>query len=263
MNYSTASAVPHSERRTKTPTKRPRKSFICDSDFIHDLWVSGYFARFDGRDPSVSKKPLNLNRSSPHEARHTPKPWESTGEELRGLFYHAAILSHGNVRGFTLRLSKAVEIDARGRGKHCLAWLHERVVRELRRAVGASEATPTPFWFSAEEDNKGALHIHGVIAFDPAHVKPIRKGLTTAGGKWIGKGRERQLRFSVGRPNFGWAGYSLKDARNAQPERRRFMRRLGIAADRRLARFEGKAVTASEGLKRAAIGLHGGASSGC
>lgn len=51
------------------------------------------------------------------------------------------------------------------------------------------------------------------------------------------------------------AGYCLKSYGKARPDRRRFMRQFGWPRSL-VATFEGKAVTASAQLKRAAIACH-------
>jgi hypothetical protein len=65
----------------------------------------------------------------------------------------------------------------------------------------------------------------------------------------------RSSDFLKAAPNFRWAGYCLKSAHKVRPERRRCTRQFG-SPRRWVAGFEGKAVTASEGLRRAALMLH-------
>ena len=87
-----------------------------------------------------------------------------------------------------------------------------------------------------------------------------REALDDAGGNWRSPGKGlRPVRFETN-PYFRWSGYSLKNTHRARPARRRYMRQLGISVSKNwLAGFEGKAVTASEALKREAIGLHAAA----
>jgi hypothetical protein len=252
MNYSTSPAHFHSKHFDKSGTQQRRKSVIADGDFVNDLWASGYFAPLSAPPTHVVvRPPVSLPLTHPDVAKSKPKPWRDAGEELRGLFYHDAMKSLPNVRAFTLCLSDDVQRLARGQGKHCLAWLHKRVVRHLR----ATGDAPTPFWFAIEEsDGKGELHAHGEIVACPEKEKAVRAALKTAGGKWERDGT--QLRFSKDAPNFRWAGYAVKGAHKARPEWRRYMRRFG-SPRRWVAGFSGKSVTASEGLKRAAIALHG------
>jgi hypothetical protein len=187
----------------------------------------------------------------------TPRAWRDTHDDVRGLFYAVAIRKAGNVRKFDLNLSDDVEALARGQGKHCLAWLHRRVVRHLRRALGASQGIPTPFWFATEESDEGRLHIHGEIAFEPHREKLIRKALKAAGGRWEGDSEEYQLILRIS-PNLRGAGYCLKDYSKARPDRR-LNRQMYGSSRRWVAGFEGKAVTVCEDLKRTAIECHSAA----
>jgi hypothetical protein len=193
--------------------------------------------------------PVSLPCTHPDIAKSKPKPWRDAGEEVRGLFYHDAMRGMPNVRAFTLCLTADVQRHAKAQGKHCLRWLHKRVVRQLGHTGGA----PTPFWFAIEESDKGELHAHGELVVLPEKEKAVRSTLKSAGGKWDRDGT--QLRFSKAAPDFRWAGYCLKSVHKARPERRRWMRRYG-SPRRWVAGFEGKAVTASEGLRRLALRLH-------
>jgi hypothetical protein len=238
----------------KSGTRKGRKSILNDGRFITDLQALGYFDRVDDSASSVVYAPITLPRS---DTPSKPKPWRDIHEEVRGLFFHAAMKANADHYGFTLRLSKHVETAARSQRIHCLAWLHRRVVLHLRRAVGAPLGIPVPFWFAIEEDKRGALHLHGEISVDPILRKLIRKALVNAGGNWLSLGKGYTPVRLETNPNFRWSGYSLKDAHKARPTRRYYMRRLGVSTSKRLlAGFEGKAVTASEALKLAAIDLH-------
>jgi hypothetical protein len=248
------------KRSDKCGTLKARKSLPCDGSFVADLLACGYFARVDAAAyPLVGRRiirrsPLTLPISS---YPMSPKAWRDTHDDVRGLFYAVAIRKGGNVRKFDLNLSQEVETLARDQGKHCLAWLHRRVVRQLRRVLGASTGIPTPFWFATEESDKGRLHIHGEIAFEPHREKLIRKALKTAGGAWADESEEYQLVLRIS-PNLRGAGYCLKSYSKARPDRRRNMQRYGSPRSM-VAGFEGKAVTASENLKRAAIECHSAA----
>lgn len=126
-----------------------------------------------------------------------------------------------------------------------------------------------PFWFAIEESRAGRLHIHGEISIGHVYggkrtvralrrvFAPIRNALKAAGGQWDADrdGDGIQLRFARGTPDFRWAGYCLKSVHKARPERRRYMRQFG-SSRRWVAGFEGKSVTASKGLRDAAITLH-------
>jgi hypothetical protein len=271
MNYSASRADDHATRATKSGTRWSHKSAVADGDFVNSLNAAGYFRSTTRAVPyvvgalpthtlsdslsedskankhsTIPLPPVSLPCTHPDIAKPKPKPWRDAGEEIRGLFYHDAMRAMPNVRGFTLRLSDDVQRLARGQGKHCLAWLHKRVVRHLRATGGP----PTPFWFAIEEsDGKGELHCHGEIVVCPEKEKAIRGALKSAGGEWERDGT--QLRFSKAAPNFRWAGYCLKSCHKARPERRRYMRQFG-SPRRWVVGFEGKSVTASEGLRRAA-----------
>lgn len=241
----------------KSGTRKPRKSVMCDGSFVADLLDFGYFARVDAAAypivvrPLIRHSPLSLPVSlNPLN----PKAWRDTHDDIRGLFYAVAIRSGGNVRKFDLNLSSEIEASARSQGKHCLAWLHRRVVRCLRSAPCSTEGFPIPFWFALEESDGGRLHIHGEIAFDPHNVKPIRHALKTAAGRWNQDSAPFQLILTIS-PNMRGAGYCLKSYPKARPERRRLMEQFGSPRSF-VAGFDGKAVTASQGLKRAAINFH-------
>ncbi len=296
MNYSTPSTVIHAERTTKSGTRWRHKSIICDGDFVNDLRAVGFFApKVFGVYPVVghthsltetlgakksTKKfrapnlpPVSLPCSHPDSFKPKRKPWRDSGEEVRGLFFHKALESQPNVKGFTLMLSRPVERLARAKGKGCLRWLHKRVERALRPLGAGYAGGAVPFWFAIEEGSRtGRLHIHGEISIGPVYGEkrtiralrrvfaPIRKALKSAGGKWDAEcdGEGIQLRFARGAPDFRFCGYCLKSVHKVRPDRRRYMRKLGLSWDKRwVAGFEGNAaVTASEGLRRAAIALH-------
>jgi hypothetical protein len=247
----------HPKSADKCGTRKPRKWLPCDGSFVADLLACGYFARVDaatyplvGR-PIITRSPLTLPLNA---YPMTPKAWRDTHDDVRGLFYAVAIRVGGNVRKFDLNLSSRVEAIARGQRKHCLAWLHRRVVRQLQRTLGASVGVPTPFWFAIEESDKGVLHAHGEIAFEPHLEKLIRKALKAAGGAWAKENEEYQLVLTKS-PNLRGAGYCLKSYSKARPDRRRYMRQFGSPRNM-VAGFDGKAVTASSNLKRTAIGCH-------
>ena len=98
---------------------------------------------------------------------------------------------------------------------------------------------------------------HGEIAFEPHREKLIREALKAAGGRWEKDSEEYQLVLTIS-PNLRGAGYCLKSYSKARPERRRNMQRYGSPRSM-VAAFEGKAVTASVDLKRAAIKCHSAA----
>ena len=89
------------------------------------------------------------------------------------------------MKGFTLRLSEEIEKDAEAQGKQCFAWLHDRIARHLRRALWPL-AECVYWWFAIEEDDKGVMHLHGEISFDPALEEIVRDALDAAGGYWEG-----------------------------------------------------------------------------
>jgi len=134
---------------------------------------------------------------------------------------------------------------------------------------GHGRVGAVPIWFAVEESRKHRLHIHGEISVGDIGTEkrsvrslrrilaPIRTALKAAGGAWDWErdGEGIQLRFARGTPDFRWAGYCLKSVHKARPERRRYMRQFG-SPRRWVAGFEGKAATASEGVRGAAIALH-------
>jgi hypothetical protein len=265
--------VPHSARRTKSGTRRRHKSIVCDGDFVNNLRAIGSFPPPTWRVSHVvgmaNLPPISLPCTHPELRRLKPKAWRDTGEAVRGLFFHEALASEPSVKAFTLMLSRPVERAARAKGKHCLDWLHRRVVRQLRPLGGRHGGGAVPFWFVIEENSKGRLHIHGEISIGHVYgakrtvravrrvFAPIRKALKGAGGKWDEDrdGEGTQLRFARGTPDCRWAGYCLKSVHKARPERRRYMRQFGSPPNW-VAGFEGKAVTASEALNKSASALH-------
>jgi hypothetical protein len=271
-NYSTLSTVPHSKQNDKSGTPQRRKSIISDGDFVNDLKADGFFRPLV---PGVSRvvvdlPPVSLPCSHPDLFKPKRKPWRDTGEEINGLLFHKAMESEPGVKGFTLMLSRPVEALARAQGKHCLRWLHKRVKQKLAR-LSRARGCPVEFWFAIEESRAGRLHIHGEISIGHVYGEkrtvralrrafaPIRKALKSAGGTWDADrdGDGTQLRFARGTPDFRWAGYCLKSAHKARPERRRWMRQYGLDGDRRyVAQFDGKSVTASDGLRKSASTLH-------
>ena len=106
------------------------------------------------------------------------------------------------------------------------------------------------------EEGSGELHLHGEIWFDPSLADAIRQALDDAGGNWVSPGKGYAAVHFKSNPNTNWAGYCVKYARKATPERRRLMRRYGVTRSEFLARFDGKAVTATKDINRAAAELH-------
>lgn len=261
---------------TKSGTRWRHKSIIADGDFVNDLKADGFFAPLvPGVSPvvvAINLPPVSLPCSHPELFKPKRKPWRDRGEEVRGLFFHKALESEPGVKGFTLMLSRPIEALARAQGKGCLAWLHKRVVRKLKRLGGCHRGGAVPFWFAIEESRAGRLHIHGEISVGHVYGEkrtvralrrvfaPIRKALKAAGGEWDADrdGEGTQLRLARGTPDFRWAGYCLKGVHKARPERRRWMRQYG-SPSRWVAGYEGKSVTASEGLRRAAVAMHSAA----
>lgn len=270
-HYSSLPTVPRLKRADKSGTLQRRKSITCDGDFVRSLQAKGFFAATTrrGYHVVVGRLPVSLPCTHPESTQLKPKRWRDTGEEIHGLFFHAALASHPHVKAFTLMLSRPVEALARAKGKHCLAWLHRRMVRQLKPLGALYRQGAVPFWFAIEESSVGRLHIHGEICIgqdlgDKRTVRqlrrvlaPIRKALKATGGQWVEErdGEGTQLRFSRGTPDFRWAGYCLKGVHKARPGWRRLMRGFGSPRGYVVA-FEGKAVTASEGLKRSAINQH-------
>ena len=293
MNYSATPTVDHPKRRTKSGTLRRHKSIVCDGDFVNDLKANGFFAPLV---PDVSRVvvhllpvslPCSLTEADTHslpetlDAKHEHKKRRARksgslsrhGEELLALFFHKALENEPNVKPFTLMLSVPVERLMRAKGKHALAWLHKRVVRQLRPLGEHYRGGAVPFWLAIQESPAGRLHGHGEISLGHVSAErrtvrqlrrvfaPLRKALKAAGGKWDAErdGDGTQLRFSRGRPDFRWAGYCVRDAHKSRAERRRFMRQFGLSDRRWVAGFEGKSVTASSGLRRKAIAAHAAA----
>jgi hypothetical protein len=63
--------------------------------------------------------------------------------------------------------------------------------------------------FEATEDER--LHVHGTIgAQDEGEIPLIRRALKVAAGKWVGKGRARQVRIVLS-PDRLWGGYCAKN----------------------------------------------------
>ena len=279
-HYSSSDASVHAIRRTKSGTRWPHKSVIADGDFVSSLNALGYFRSAAAAvshvvvrptDDSLTTEPLkagkislppvNLPCTHPDVPKSPLRAWRDAGEEIRGLFFHKALEREPNVKAFTLMLSRPVEALARSQGKHCLAWLHRRVVRQLRPLGVSYKGGAVPFWFAIEESDQGRLHIHAEISVGDIGggarsvravrgvLAPLRNALKAAGGEWDEDrdGAGRQLRFEKGAPDFRWAGYCLKSAHKARPVRRRYMRRFG-SPKRWVAGFEGKSVTASEGV---------------
>ena len=268
-DYSTSITDFHAKRTAKSGTRWRHKSIICDGDFVNDLRADGFFApKVPGVSPVVgaiplithliesldAKKggqkfrapnlpPVSLPCTHPDLFKPKRKPWEYSGEEIWGLFFHKALESEPGVKGFTLMLSRPVEALARAKGKHCLRWLHQRVVRKLKRLGVRYSGGAVPFWFAIEESRTGRLHIHGEISIGDVGAEkrsirslrrvlaPIRTALKAAGGKWDADrdGDGTQLRFARGTPDFRWAGYCLKGVHKARPGRRRLCAGNGIA----------------------------------
>jgi hypothetical protein len=275
MNYSTPIADLHPERTTKSGTPWRHKSIISDGDFVNDLRADGFFVPLV---PGVSRvvvlPPVSLPCTHPDSFKPKRKPWEHSGEEVRGLFFHKAMESEPSVKGFSLMLSRPVEALARAQGKHCVAWLHKRVVRQLKPLGERYSGGAVPFWFAIQEQpTTGRIHVHGEISVGPVYGEkrtvralrrvfaPVRKALKAAAGTWDADrdGDGTQLRFSPGTPDFRFAGYCVRDACKSRPERRRWMRQYGLDGDRRyVAQFDGKSVTASDSLRKYASALHSG-----
>jgi hypothetical protein len=276
IHHSSPFSIPHAKRDDKSGTQKPRKSIICDGDFVIDLKARGYFPPTMKRVAHVvvpiNHPPISLPCTHPESYKPKPKPWRDTGEAVKGLFFHEALSGQPSVKGFTLMLSRPVERRAQAMGTHCLAWLHRRVVRQLRPLGGRFASGAVPFWLAIEESGKGRLHIHGEISIGHIYGEkrtiralrrvfaPIRKALKAAGGKWDWErdGDGTQLRFARGTPDCRWAGYCLKRVHKAGPERRRYMRQFGLPRQW-VAGFEGKAVTASVDVGRVAASLHANA----
>ncbi len=271
MEYSTSTAILHPSRRAKTVRSGGRQHAAADGSYQQDLRLLGRFDTFRGRRALVGRAarlPLNLPVCHP-ENLLDPRAWAYTGDDIRGLHYHDALReeAHSNLtyRAFTLRLGKDVEKLARAQHKHCLDFLRKRIARHLKDALQPRNGVHWLWWFAIEEDDKGALHIHGEIAFFECDRRLVRKALCAAGGKWLapppvivgGKKRQspRQLRFSRYAPDHGWAGYSLKNTRKAGRGWRRLCKRQGNPRFM-TATFEGKAVAASGPVKAAAVLIH-------
>lgn len=271
MNHSTLPVPLMLIRAPKSGTRKRHKSLISDGDFINSLNEIGYFRRATRwvSPVVVGRLPVSLPHSHPESVRLKPKAWRDTGEAVKGLFFHEALASEPGVKAFTLMLTRPVEALARSKGKHCLAWLHRRVVRQLKPLGERYTSGAVPFWFAIEESDKGRLHIHGEISIGDLGAEkrtirslrrifaPIRAELKAAGGNWDfdRDGDGTQLRFSRGTPDARWAGYCVKGVDKARPERRRFMKQYG-SPRRWVAGFEGKAVTANRAVAFEAMKMH-------
>ena len=259
-------------RRAKKVKSGRHRSALADGSFIEVLRVFGRFDRCKRGRTLVgiaAPLPLSLPTCNP-EKLLTPRKWRDTGEDIRGLFFHEALRDYARAKGltyraYTLRLGKEVEAAARAQGPQCLDYLRHRFALELKNALEPRQGEYMAWWFAIEEDDKGALHIHGEIAFREIDRRRLRKALCKAGGKWVvpppvmigGRKRQsnRQLRFCRKEPDHGWAGYSLKNTRKAGSGRRRLMEHYGNPR-RWTAQFEGKAVTTTDVVKTAATAIH-------
>jgi hypothetical protein len=275
----------------KTGSKRSRKFSPADGNFLRYLRSLGYFDPIPAGDttlveassipisPSISPSDSESLLSRVIDRRIArwaplpgsvdplkPKTWASVGYELKALFYHLALRKQPYVRGFTLRLSEAVEKRARSQKSSPSRYLHKQlnqeIKREFERAGWASKGQQTPFWFVVEEDKSGRLHLHGEIAFDPAQREAIRAGMKTAAGEWreadedrTNLGKQHQLVFSRGKPDAGWAAYLCKCLAHATEPRRRYMTRFG-SPKRWVVWYAGKPLSATDQLKREAAALY-------
>jgi hypothetical protein len=269
MNYYSTSRTSSARKVSdKSGTLKRRKSAIRDGDFIADLAASGFFPprtrRVHHVVVSIKHPPVSLPISHPDTKRRKHPLWRDTGEKVRGLIFHETLAGEPKIRvkAFTLMLSKPVEAQARFKGKNCLAWLHKRLVRQLRRVDSLYPSGDADFWFAIEEgERSGKLHLHGEIAIPlPPGEKhsvrdvrrvyaPIRTALKRAGGQWDEErdGEGTQLRLAPHTPDCGWAGYCVKNVDKARPEMKRYMRQFGSPKNW-LTTFEGKTVTASATL---------------
>jgi hypothetical protein len=262
-------AMTKAERNDKIGKQKPRKSLIADGDFVNDLMKIGYFGPRKRRVPPLvgldikHLKPISLPSTHHELPRKALKAWRDTGTAIKGLFLHEALASEPSVKAFTLMLSMDVEKHVRALGKHGLAWLHRRVVRQLRPLRDLCRAGAVPFVFVLEESRRmsrrARLHIHGEISMGPSvserDVEKFRAALKRAGGNWVPEYDDDKVPVKfTSAPDIGWMGYSLK---NLNKPGLKFLRRYGVESDRRYVHgFEGKALTASEDLQRRAALMH-------
>jgi len=238
---------------------------------MQDLRDIGFFGRWRRKWALVGEHitPLNLPSSNPKNPLDA-RPWERIGESLKALFYHAALKAKADrdglvFRGFSLRLTDEVEKRARGRGKHCLDYLHRQIADHLKRALKPAQGEYGWWHIVIEDDEKGRLHIHGNILFRPDDRKLVDCALRGAGGNWKIKDARTgkmvpcpyQLDWSRGEPNYGWTGYKLKNTWKADPLwRRRMKRRPPTAVRGWTVSFDGHAVTCTKDVKDAAKVIH-------
>ncbi|NNM72719.1 hypothetical protein [Enterovirga aerilata] len=163
---------------------------------------------------------------------------------LRAEFAFLALQELGPVIGFSLNLSPEIEALARSQASP-LDWLHRRVRRELKAALGPS----VPFLMAIEEtdDHRRRLHLHGVLQLDLTTTRPeiITGAFRRAGGEWP-KARQHQVKLTPS-PDAGWISYALKDAWKTTP----FMRRM-LATSTLRVRFRGDVLSATADVWRAA-----------
>ena len=145
----------------------------------------------------------------------SPAAWRDVSDTLHVHYLHLGLKAVGPVHGFTLRLSHAVEAQARAQ-PDALCWLTARIARRLKDSLGRSVQVV----IVAEEDDAGRLHLHGefnIVGADELQVDrvrvKVRKALRLAGGEWPkdSKARQRQAQVIADAPDAGWAGYLAKD----------------------------------------------------
>ncbi len=195
--------------------------------------------------PTTARRPLrrwhDRYRAPTIIAHRVPPTWREASIYLRAEFAFLALQQLGPVAGFTLNLSPEIEAQARAKASP-LDWLHRRIRRELKAALGR----PVAFMAAIEEtdDHLRRLHLHGVLQLDASNeleAACARKALRRAGGEWEHT-RNKQAHIQTG-IDAGWISYMLKGAWKATP----FMRETLGGSSLRV-RFRGALLSATSDI---------------
>lgn len=111
------------------------------------------------------------------------KEWRATDDFVKFVYATTvAKLSHEGVP-FTLRLTPEIQEKAAGRAgqnsRTPARFMADRVDRELKKVNPQKQFG---YWFTIEEDQEGALHLHGVITTDHTCLQDLRSALKKAAG---------------------------------------------------------------------------------
>ena len=157
---------------------------------------------------TTQSSPLPVTQLTPSNDNTSIPVWALVGDSVKAVAATAALqLSGKPARAFVFNLTPLAIDKAQAHPAGFVDSLKRDLDKVMNRAGLA-----LPYWFCIDITKEGRLHVHGAFAGNLEQHPTIRDAMKAA---W-GPGEPKQLWFSVGPCDDGWATYSVRNHRKVE-----------------------------------------------